>query len=178
MTSNLYTYSIPAFIGGLETLAHLLKKAESSGKVSGDDLNTYRLVDDMRGLTFQVQRVCDNAKFSLVRIAGVPDVQFADDETTYAQLQERISKVITFLKENSKPEQFVGKEKEIIDFKLGPVSLSIPGDDYVTKYALPNFYFHLVTAYDILRANGVEIGKRDYIGIPLKEYVPFPGATS
>lgn len=173
---SLYEISIPIYILGLETMSHLLNQAESSGKISGD-LTTHRLIDDMRGLAFQVQTLCNNVKFAAVRVGGVPDITFTDTETTYAELQERVSKVLDWLKASVKPEDFEGKDNEIIEWSFPTFSLKVPAHDYITKYSLPNFYFHLTTAYNILRSKGVEIGKKDFIAKFLAPYMPPPKAS-
>lgn len=164
MTFATYNNSIPRFITGLETLSALLTKAESAGKLTGD-LTTLKLIDDMKGLPFQIQACCNVVTKTVERIGGnaLPDTQFHHVDVTYAEVQDCLSKVIRWMAENGTPELFAGKDENLVDFQLGDVRLKLPVQDYVSRFAVPNFYFHFVTAYDILRAKGVDIGKKDYL---------------
>lgn len=164
MTAAAYNNSIPRFITGLETLSALLSKAESAGKLNGD-LTTLKLIDDMKGLPFQIQACCNTVTKTVERVGGsaLPDTKFPDVEITCAEVQNCLFKVIRWVTENGTPEVFAGRDENLIDFQLGDVRFKLPVQDYVSRFAVPNFYFHFVTAYDILRANGVDIGKRDYL---------------
>lgn len=172
MTSAAYNNSIPRFITGLETLSALLTKAESAGKLTGD-LTTLKLIDDMMGLTFQIQMCCNAVTKTVERIGGraLGDAKFPDIGTTYAEVQDYLSNVIRWATEHGTPELFAGKDENPVDLQLGDVRFKLPAQDYVSRFAVPNFYFHFVTAYDILRAKGVDIGKRDYLENFLSAFV-------
>jgi uncharacterized protein len=110
-----------------------------------------------------VQMTSDHAKFTLARLGGVDAPSFPDTETTVEQLQERIAKTIAFVESVSAANVDAAVDREIT-FKAGPMELKFKGGEYLTRWALPNFYFHLTTAYAILRHNGVPIGKLDFLG--------------
>jgi uncharacterized protein len=120
-------------------------------------------------LTRQVQIACDQAKNGSARLAGVEPPKFEDNETTIDQLKARIAKTIAFVK-SVETKALDGAGGREITFPLGPTNKGhMKGDDYLTHFVLPNFYFHLTAAYAILRACGVEVGKRDFLGqIPIK----------
>ncbi|KAL1966015.1 hypothetical protein VTN77DRAFT_4955 [Rasamsonia byssochlamydoides] len=161
----LYTYSVPTFIGGLNTLSHILKKAEEYAKEKGIPLAEFvdaRLYEDMKPLSFQVQTVSNTAKNSLVRVAGTEPVPMEDNETTFEELQTRITRTIEVLKA-ADASLFAGKEDADVTFKVGQYERHYKGQAYITDFALPNFYFHLNMAYAILRNKGVPIGKVDYL---------------
>ena len=117
----------------------------------------------MRPLTFQIQTASDTAKGCAARLAGIEAPAMADTETTFPELQQRIAKTIAFL-DSVKPAQLAGAEDREIVLKFPNGEMKFSGKDYVTGFALPNFYFHVTTAYAILRHNGIEIGKRDFLG--------------
>jgi len=121
-----------------------------------------RLAPDMLTLAGQIQRASDSAKGAAARLAGIENPSFADDETTFADLQERIVKTRRFL-EGVSAEQIDGSAARSIELNLG-TKVTFRGDDYLLNFALPNFYFHVTTAYDILRHSGVPVGKMDYLG--------------
>ena len=114
-------------------------------------------------LSGQVQIASDHAKGAAARLAGVAIPSFPDTETTFDELQKRITKTVDFIK-GLKPAQFDGAEKREVKLKLGPQEVAFTGQNYLFHFALPNFYFHATTAYDILRHNGLDVGKRDFIG--------------
>jgi hypothetical protein len=114
-------------------------------------------------LARQVQIACDQVKFGLARLAGVEAPKFEDTESTLPQLKERIAKTITFM-DSIKPEQIDGTEEKVIQFSIKGRNFEFVGEKYVLTWIIPNFYFHSTTTYNILRHNGVEIGKRDYLG--------------
>ena len=114
-------------------------------------------------LTRQVQIGCDTAKRSTARLADMEAPGFEDDETTFAQLATRIGKTAAFI-EGVKADHFLGAGERIIEMKTGGTSVKLNGLDYLTRFALPNFYFHVATAYDICRHNGVALGKKDFLG--------------
>ncbi|OJJ48154.1 hypothetical protein ASPZODRAFT_62748 [Penicilliopsis zonata CBS 506.65] len=165
--SALYTYSVPVFINGLTMLSTILKTAEEYAeekKFSTSVLAESRLIADMKPLSYQVQRASDTAKNTLVRVAGTEPVPMADTETTFEELQERIARTIEVLK-SVDAAVFAGKEDKVIEMKLGPQQeLTFKGEAYITTFALPNFFFHIQTAYAILRKEGVPLGKANYLG--------------
>jgi hypothetical protein len=176
--TNLYTVTVPPMIKSLKALSGLLDKLDAHAsqkqldwhppKTQESALLNSHLIADQFPFVRQVQVACDNAKGAAARLAGVEAPKFEDNEKTVAELKARIEKTIAFV-ETIKPEQIIGKEmaKVSLPFWEGK---SLYGFEYVTEYLIPNFYFHVATAYSILRANGVGIGKSDYLGpLPLKE---------
>ena len=161
MSTSMYRASIPVFIRGLNNLSAILKKGEAhEGSASFIEA---RLAPDMLTLAGQVQRASDAAKAAVVRLGGLDNPSFADTEKTFAELQARIKKTIGFL-QGVKAEQIDGSEQRKIEFKAGSRELKFTGTDYLLGFALPNFYFHVTTAYAILRHRGVQIGKMDFLG--------------
>jgi hypothetical protein len=122
-----------------------------------------RLIADMLSFTRQVQIACDNAKGAVARLAGIENPKHEDNETTFAELKARVTKTLDFIK-TAKPEQFVGAETRDIVLQFPSLTLKFIGQDYLTKFALPNFYFHATMAYALLRQNGVDVGKGDFMG--------------
>jgi hypothetical protein len=166
------TASIPVFEVGLNTLSALLDKADTHAAAKSIDpavLLGARLFPDMFAFTRQVQSVCDQAKNGAARLAGIDPPRFEDNEKTIAELKARIGKTLAFVKtlDAKKIDESVERE---ITFPLGPNKKGhMKGADYLNHFVLPNFYFHLTTAYDILRHCGLEIGKLDFIGtIPIR----------
>jgi hypothetical protein len=161
MSISMYRASIPVFIRALGNLSAILKKGEAhEGSASFIDA---RLAPDMLTLAGQVQRASDAAKAGAARLGGIDNPSFPDTEKTFAELQARIKKTVDFLQSVS-PEQIDGSEQKKIEFKAGQRELKFTGVDYLIGFALPNFYFHVTTAYAILRHKGVQIGKMDYLG--------------
>lgn len=166
MTISMYQASIPVFLRGLNNLSALLQKAEDHAKAKNLDpsvFTTGALTEDMFPLTRQVQIATDSAKGCAARLAGIEVPSFEDNEKTFAELQARIKKTIAFI-ESVKPAQVDGSEERAVTIKTRSDEFTFPGQTYLTAWAMPNFYFHVVTAYDILRHKGVEIGKKDYLG--------------
>jgi hypothetical protein len=161
MPLSMYQMSIPLLVRGLDTLSAVLKKGEEHPDAAA--FIEARLAPDMFTLAGQVQRASDTAKGCAARLGGIDNPSFADTETTFEQLQERIKKTADFL-QSVKREQIDGTEEKPIAFKAGPAMLAFTGASYLTTFVLPNFYFHATTAYDILRNNGVPVGKLDYLG--------------
>jgi hypothetical protein len=163
--------SIPAFEIGLNALSAILDKAETYAAARSIDpiaLLSARLFPDMFTFTRQVQSACDQAKNGGARLAGVDPPRYEDNEKTIAELKARIAKTIAFLKTLDAKKIDESADREIT-FPLGPNRGHMKGVDYVNHFVLPNFHFHLTTAYDILRHCGVEIGKRDFLGaIPMR----------
>ena len=157
---------VPAFVHSLTALSKILDKAEAfaaARKIKPDVIPNLRLIADMLPFWRQITIACDHAKGAPARLAGVDIPAFADTETTVAELKERIAKTIAFI--STIPDAaFEGAEARTIAVKAGPRELTFVGQQYLSTYALPNFYFHMATAYNILRANGVEIGKVDFLG--------------
>jgi hypothetical protein len=166
MTMSMYQVSIPVYIRMLTNLSAILDKAMAEAEAKKIDLSALtksRLAPDMLPFTFQVQTATDHAKGSAARLAGIEPPSFPDTETTFPELKARIAKTIDFLK-TVKPEQIDGTEERKITLKLRPGEFHFTGQSYLLGFALPNFYFHVTTAYALLRHNGVELGKRDFIG--------------
>ena len=166
MSISMYQASIPQFSKMLTNLSYILKKGEefaSAKSLDSKALVEGRLAPDMFPLTKQVQIACDQVKNGMARIAGVEPPKFEDDEASFADLQERIAKTITFTN-NLRPEQINGTEAKEIKFSIKEWKFEFVGEQYLLTWIIPNFYFHVTTAYDILRHQGVEIGKTDYLG--------------
>ena len=165
MTLSMYQASVPAFQKHLNALDGLLDKAAAyatAKKIAPDVLLSARLYPDMFELTRQVQAATDFAKAASTRLAGIAVPSFADTETTIPELKARIAKTQKLL-EGITPEQMTGSEDKEFTIKVGPNDMTFKGIDYLLHFALPNFYFHCTTAYAILRHNGLEIGKRDFM---------------
>ncbi len=157
---------VPFFIHSLTALSKILAKAEAyaeAKKIKPEVLPQARLIADMFPLWRQVTIACDHAKGAPARLAGMEVPSFADDEVTIADLQARIAKTIAFI-QTIPDAAFEGAEARTINVKAGPRELTFPAMQYLYSFALPNFYFHMTTCYNILRANGVEIGKVDFLG--------------
>ena len=166
MTLSMYQASVPVFLRGLENLAAILAKGAAHAEAKKIDPAVFigaRLAPDMLALARQVQIASDAAKGCVARLAGVDVPSFADTETTFPELQARIAKTVDFVK-GFKPAQIDGSEERICILKTRTDEIKHRGQDYLLKLALPNFYFHVTTTYDILRHNGVELGKMDYLG--------------
>ncbi len=168
MTLSIYDASIPVFNGMLRNLAAILKKGEASAEARKIDpaiLIAGRLAPDMAPLSRQIQIASDAAKGAGARLAGAETPSFPDTETTFADLFDRIDKTIAYL-DGLDPKAFDGAETRPITLKLPSGEMILTGQAFLLNFAMPNFYFHVTTAYDILRHNGVEIGKRDFLGAP------------
>jgi hypothetical protein len=166
MSTSLYDLTIPVFIRNLETLDKILTKGEAFAAEKGidpADLLTARLYDDMAPLVSQIQRVSDSAKGTAVRLGGVENVVMADEESSFADLHARIAKTIAFLRTVSR-DAIDGKEDVPVTLKTPSRSFDFTGLDFVQTFVLPNFYFHMTTAYGLLRMKGVPLGKMDYLG--------------
>jgi len=167
MSLNMYQASVPVLVRYLKNMSNVLDKAAAhcaAKKIEPTVLAGYRLAPDMFPLSRQVQIMSDGAKGCGARLAGVDIPSFPDTETTIDELKARIAKTVAFL-EGLKPAQFEGAESRDISFKAGPSEYKFKGDDYLTGWVLPNFYFHATATYAILRHCGVELGKRDYLGL-------------
>ena len=172
MPYSLSQASIPVFEIALTGLSGVLDKAlafQAAKKLDPATLPTFRLAPDMFTLTRQVQVACDQAKNGGARLAGVEPPKFEDNEKTLEEIKGRVAKTLDFVKSLDKGKIDASADREIT-FPLGPTNKGhMKGDDYLTHFVLPNFYFHCTAAYAILRHCGVEVGKRDYLGaIPMK----------
>ncbi len=168
MTISMYQASAPRLANMLRNLDAILAKAQAHAtakKIDPAVLLGARLFPDMLPFVKQVQIATDHAKGCVARLAGVEVPKFADTEQSFEELRARIAAIISFV-ESFSAAQIDGSEERDIALKAGGQDMSFKGQAYLLGYAMPNFYFHLVTAYNILRHNGVEIGKRDYIGTP------------
>ncbi len=174
--TNLYSVTIPPMIKTLTALSKLLDKVGSHASskqlewhpagMQEDALLQSRLISDQFPFVRQVQVACDNAKGAAARLAEIDIPKFEDTEKTIPELKARIDKTIEFMK-TVKPEQIIGKEAIMVTLPYWG-GKSLTGFDYVTSYLLPNFYFHVTTAYAIMRKNGVDLGKSDFTGeLPL-----------
>jgi hypothetical protein len=162
----MYQASVPVLIRQLENLSNVLKKGEAfaaAKKIEPEVLLNARLAPDMFSLTRQVQIASDTSKGCAARLAGTEIPKYEDNEKTFAELQARITRTITYLK-TFKANQIDGTEENKIILKIGGKELAFTGQTYLLGFVLPNFYFHCTTTYAILRHNGVELGKRDYLG--------------
>ncbi len=166
MSSNLYTSSVPVFTQYLTSLSSLLSKAAAHAEAKKIDPTVFvgaRIAPDMFPLARQVQIATDHAKGACGRLASVDIPSFADTETTFPELQQRITKTLDFIK-GLKPAQFDGAAERDVTLTIAGQKISWKGNIYLNHFALPNFYFHATTTYAILRHNGVEVGKRDFMG--------------
>jgi hypothetical protein len=164
----MYQASVPRFANTLKNLSAILDKAQAHAdarKIDPAVLTNFRLYPDMLPMKRQVQIACDSAKGAVARLAGVEVPTHEDTEETFAELKTRIAKTIDFI-QTFKPAQIDGSEEKNIHLKLGQREVDFKGMQYLLGHSLPNFYFHVTTAYGILRHNGVEIGKRDYLANP------------
>lgn len=165
MAISMYQASVPAFQKHLHALDGLIDKAvvyADAKKIDHAALLTARLFPDMFTFTRQVQVACDFAKAAGARLAGIEAPSHPDTEVTFAELKGRIAKTLAFL-ETLKPEQMEGAEGRELKIKVGPNEMTFTGADYLLHFAMPNFYFHCATAYGLLRHNGLEVGKRDFM---------------
>jgi hypothetical protein len=168
MTISMYQASAPRLANMLRNLDAILTRAQAHAtakKIDPAVLLAARLFPDMLPFVKQVQIATDHAKGCVARLAGIEVPKFEDNEQSFEELRARIAKIIAFV-ESVPAAHIDGSEERDISLKAGGKEMSFKGLPYLLGYALPNFYFHLVTAYNILRHNGVEIGKRDYIGTP------------
>ena len=157
--------SVVVFDRFLAALATVLTKAEAhceAKKIKPEVILAARLFPDMFPLTRQVQLACDFAARGTARLAGQEPKGFPDTETTFAELQNRIAAARGYMAGFDADQLSATRE---VQFKAGGHDMTLPGEEFLSFYSLPQFFFHLTTAYDILRHNGVELGKRDYMGV-------------
>lgn len=166
MTISMYAVTVGTFTRMLTNLLRILEKAEANAaerKIGPEVLAASRLAPDMHPLAFQIQSATDRAKFAVARITGQTAPSWADDEKTIEQLRGRIQKALDFLA-TIKEADINGTEDKVLTIKVGGQDRQVRAEDHVLQSVHPNFYFHVTTAYDILRHNGVPIGKRDFTG--------------
>jgi hypothetical protein len=166
MNISMYQASAPVFDRSLGNLSAILAKAAAwaeERKIDPAVLLSARLAPNMFPLTRQIQIACDFAKGTCARLAGAEPPKFEDNEASFADLQARIARTRQFVATLTAA-QIDGSEERQINFKAGPRELSFKGLAYLTGFALPNFFFHYTTAYAILRHNGLELSKTDFIG--------------
>jgi len=166
MTISMYQISVPTFGRMLNNLATVLDKGAAHAeakKIDPSVLISARLYPDMLPLARQVQIAGDTAKGAAARLAGLEPPKYEDTETTFADLRGRIQKTVSYLN-TFKPEQIDGSEYKTITLPIRGNTLTLQGMTYLLHHAIPNFYFHVTTGYDILRHCGVELGKADFLG--------------
>ena len=166
MALSMYTASVPVFQHMLRNLSHILDKGEANAQARNFDpavLAGFRLAPDMLPFTKQVQIACDAAKLAVARIGGIEAPRFEDTEATFPELKARIQKTLDFLA-TVPADKLDGTEDREITFPVGrEKTRTMTAQAYLTTWALPNFFFHVTTAYAILRHNGVDLGKPDYL---------------
>ncbi len=162
--TSLYAVTVPVFIRTLQSLDGVFAKAASSG-IDEADLFGARLIEDMLPLAKQVQIATDTARFLAVRVGQAKPLAMADDETTLAQLRERIARTVAYLQDVDAA-GFDGRETSEVILKLPNTEMVFTGLSYVTDFALPNFFFHATMTYALLRMKGVAIGKMDFLAGP------------
>jgi len=166
MATSMYQVSLPVFTKHLNGLAGCLKKAQAlyaEKKYDEATLLSYRFYPDMFNFTRQIQAMTDHAKNCTALLAGVEAPKFDDNEKSLAELAARVEKTVAFLN-SVKPAQIDGTEEKAVTVKMRDRELNLKGQELLLNRSLPNFYFHATTAYDIMRHNGVELGKRDFMG--------------
>jgi uncharacterized protein len=166
MSISMHSASVPIFQSMLNNLSHFLTKAQAHAdakKFDPANLMQARLIADMLPFTRQIQIACDASKLGLARLSGVDAPKFEDNEASIAELKARIDKTLAFIA-TIKPEQMNGTEDKEITFPVGrEATRTMKGEAYLKHWVLPNFFFHVTTAYAVLRANGVELGKGEYL---------------
>jgi len=166
MSIPFYQASVPVFLRGLANLSAILDKGAEHAKSTKLDpavLIEARLFENMYSLPGQIQRASDTAKGFVARVAQIDNPKMEDNEKTFDELQARIAKTVEFLK-SVKPEQIdAGQQREVSIFSNSRGEMKFIGTDYLLNFALPNFFFHVTTAYDILRHKGVPLIKKDYL---------------
>ncbi|KAL4939176.1 hypothetical protein BDV06DRAFT_199343 [Aspergillus oleicola] len=175
MSSPMHTYTISLFTEGLRSLQHTLKKAEEHAKannVPADDLVNATLITDMKPLSFQVFIAANTALKAAYRSTMRDPPSQEDTDKSFSDFYKRLDETITEL-ETVKPEAIAEHEGKTFQAPLGPKEFEFTGESYAVAFAIPNFFFHLVTAYDILRAKGIPLGKIDYLGAFLKPVAEF-----
>jgi uncharacterized protein len=166
MTIAMFQASVPVFIRALKNLEAILEKGLAHAKARKIDEATLlnsRLFPDMFPLVRQVQIATDTARSGAARLAGVEFPAYEDKETTFAELATRIQNTVKYL-ETLQPSQIDGSEDKTISWQSRSSTKSMQGQPYLFSHLLPNVFFHVTTAYNILRSNGIEVGKKDFLG--------------
>ena len=167
MPLSMHAVAVPAFLNTLGALAKILDKAAAhceAKKIDPAALLTMRLYPDMFAFTRQVQLTCDFAKNTVGRLTGEPP-KFPDEEKSFEELKARVAKTVDYVK-GFTPDQLDATADKEVTFPIGPQkTMTLKGTQFLLGFGLPNFYFHATTAYDILRHCGVELGKRDFLGL-------------
>ncbi|WP_157216459.1 DUF1993 domain-containing protein [Flavisphingomonas formosensis] len=168
MSLSLYDVSVPAFLPAFDAMSAFLEKGRAFADAQGlphAELLDARLIGDMAPLTAQVQRASDTAKFTVVRVGQVENMAIPDEEASFDDLQTRIARTVAFLK--AAPATCMdGREEAEVVLTTPNGAIPFTGRSYVLGFALPNFYFHVTTAYALLRHKGVPVGKMDFLGRP------------
>jgi hypothetical protein len=167
MSLSMYQASVPTILHFLDNLSAIIDKAAAhceARKIEPSVMITARLYPDMFPMVRQVQIATDQAKGMAARLAGIDIPSFPDEEASFDDLRARIAKTVEFVK-SVPPSRIDGSEDKEIVLTVGGVERKFKGRDYLFNFVLPNFYFHTTTAYGILRHNGVEIGKKDFLGV-------------
>ncbi|MFL5349638.1 MAG: DUF1993 family protein [Hyalangium sp.] len=167
MSLSMYQASIPVFVRMLNNLSAILGKAAAHAEAKKIDPSVFirdRLAPDMLPLSFQVQTASDMAKGCAARLAGIQPPSFPDTEATFPELKERVAKTLAFLQTVSAAQIDGSEDRNITLRPGGGREYRFVGQSYLLTFVLPNFYFHITTAYNILRHNGVELGKQDFLG--------------
>lgn len=165
MSLSLYDASIPVYLQMLGNLSAILDKAEAHAKANGADVASYmeaRLAPDMHPLTRQIQMASDAAKGGAARLAGITPPTMPDTEATWPQLKERIQNTIDFVR-SIKLEQVEGDVNRTVELPLPGRTMTFTAKDFLFSFSLPNFLFHVTTAYGLLRQQGVPLGKMDFL---------------
>jgi uncharacterized protein len=168
MSITMHSASVPIFVRMLSNVDTWFDKAEAHAAAKKFDTSVYlnaRLAPDMLVFTKQIQIACDTVKFCVARLAGAEAPKFEDTETTLAELRARVHATIAYVK-SVPAAQIDGSEEKDITIPRRDGSTIMKGEAYLKHFALPNFFFHVTTAYALLRHNGVELGKMDYLGAP------------
>lgn len=166
MSISMYRASIPVFVRGLNILSDVLHKGEAHAEQAGLNLASLiaaRLAPDMLPLSGQVQRASDTSKLAIARLTATDAPKMEDNEKTFTDLQARVARTVDYMTGITEA-QLAGSERRRVVVKTEKFETSFNGDAYLFTFALPNFFFHVTTAYDILRSQGVPLGKRDYLG--------------
>lgn len=166
MSYSIYDATVPQIIRMLTNLSKIMDKAESQASSKGMslfDLMEARLAPDMHPFRRQIQIASDGAKTCAARLSGTEPPRFEDTEESFGELKARLVKTIDYLK-TVPAEALTGAEDREVTIKTPGREIKMTGRDFATAFAMPNFYFHVITAYDLLRHNGIEIGKMDYLG--------------
>lgn len=176
LSLSLYEASIPVYLQMLHNLLAILEKAEAHARSQGknpDDYAAACLAPDMLPLNRQIHMVSDGAKLGAARLAGITPPPFPDVEVTFEELKARLRKTIDFVQAIT-PEQLNGREDATVELKVPDRVLTFTARDFLLKFSLPNFFFHVTTAYGLLRKEGVPLGKMDYLagGVPTPQGEP------